>query len=265
MIDTKKNEIKFVTSDPEKMLNRFLSKDVIKAWKEAFVDESTGELVDIERNEKLFKKGQFINQDLLMSIKFSMGADNIKEVEVSNQNRKGFEYENNCLYPYLSQIRVGTKKHKILFHATDISCAELIIKDFAELTFDGGFEILLLKKFDYVIILNDVFSKKKKEDEEGEDDEKEEKKFYQIQTKITYDEGSEQSGSFVINTVNIDRGMLVIQDYLAKHEEEQYQNALKHDGDYKKREFSVMIEEAKQIPINYFIPRDFSMAYVSKQ
>jgi hypothetical protein len=192
-----------------------------------------------------------------------MGADDIKEIEVSNQDRKGFEFENSCLYPYLCQIQVGAKKYKILFHATDISCAELIIKDFAELTFDGGFEILLLKKFDYVVMLTDTFTKKKDDDEE--DEAPEAKKFYEISTKITYDENGEQSGGFVINTVNIERAMLVIQDYLAKHEEDQYQDALKHDRDYIKKEFHVMIEEAKPIPINFFIPRDFSMAYVSKQ
>ncbi|WP_255347654.1 hypothetical protein [Bacteroides sp. 14(A)] len=36
-----------------------------------------------------FERGTLIDQDLLAKIRFSMEADGIKEVEVSNQNRFG--------------------------------------------------------------------------------------------------------------------------------------------------------------------------------
>ena len=87
MIETRKTEIRYVTSDPKKMLNMYLAKRVLKTWEESFIDEDTGETVTIERNEILFDRGTLIDQDILAKIRFSMEADGIKEVEVSNHNR----------------------------------------------------------------------------------------------------------------------------------------------------------------------------------
>lgn len=47
MVETRKNEIRYVTSDPSKMLNKYLAKRVIKTWEESFIDEGTGETVNI--------------------------------------------------------------------------------------------------------------------------------------------------------------------------------------------------------------------------
>jgi hypothetical protein len=41
MVETRKNEIRYVTSDPSKMLNKYLAKRVIKTWEESFIDEDT--------------------------------------------------------------------------------------------------------------------------------------------------------------------------------------------------------------------------------
>ncbi len=79
----------------------YLAKRVLKTWEESFIDEDTGETVTIERNEILFDRGTLIDQDTLAKIRFSMEADGIKEVEVSNQNRLAFENENKFLYPIL--------------------------------------------------------------------------------------------------------------------------------------------------------------------
>ena len=117
MVETRKNEIRYVTSDPSKMLNKYLAKRVIKTWEESFIDEGTGETVNIERNEVLFERGTLIDQDILAKIRFSMEADGIKEVEVSNQNRLAFELENNFMHPFISQVEIGDKKHKFLLYA----------------------------------------------------------------------------------------------------------------------------------------------------
>lgn len=98
MIETRKTEKRYVTSDPKKMLNMYLAKRVLKTWEESFIDEDTGETVNIERNEVLFDRGSLIDQDLLAKIRFSMEADGIKEVEVSSQKRLAFENENKFLY-----------------------------------------------------------------------------------------------------------------------------------------------------------------------
>ena len=106
MIETRKTEKRYVTSDPKKMLNMYLAKRVLKTW-DSIIDEDTGETVNIERNEVLFDRGSLIDQDLLAKIRFSMEADGIKEVEVSSQKRLAFENENKFLYPYLAQAQIG--------------------------------------------------------------------------------------------------------------------------------------------------------------
>lgn len=111
MIETRKTEIRYVTSDPKKMLNMYLAKRVLKTWEESFIDEDTGETVTIERNEILFDRGTLIDQDTLAKIRFSMEADGIKEVEVSNQNRLAFENENKFLFERLHRTKLYVRIH----------------------------------------------------------------------------------------------------------------------------------------------------------
>lgn len=62
-IQTKKNEIRFTTTDPQEMVGKYLAANVVRTWKEDFEDESTGEVIDIERTEILFNKGTFLDAD----------------------------------------------------------------------------------------------------------------------------------------------------------------------------------------------------------
>ena len=249
MIETRKTEKRYVTSDPKQMLNMYLAKRVLKTWEESFIDEDTGEAVNIERNEVLFERGTLIDQDLLAKIRFSMEADGIKEVEVSSQKRLAFENENNYLSPYVAQAEIGEKKHKFLLYATGLENVCLILKDYIELNYQSSFTLTMAKEFDSCIILTDNLKERKvddaataylkdeitmaeyveKMDEETEDVEEEkpnEKKFYQIETKITYDE-EERIQTFVVHTFNVDRAMMLITHWLKNKEEESYQQAKK--------------------------------------
>lgn len=243
MIETRKTEIRYVTSDPKKMLNMYLAKRVLKTWEESFIDEDTGETVTIERNEILFDRGTLIDQDTLAKIRFSMEADGIKEVEVSNQNRLAFENENSVLYPYIAQAQIGDKKHKFLLYATGLENTCSILKDYIELNYMFGFTLTMIKEFDSCVILTDNLKERKvddaslaylkneitmaeyvdKMDDEMEDSDEEskpnEKKFYQIETKITFTDGEnedERVQTFVVNTFNVDRAMMLITHYLKK-------------------------------------------------
>lgn len=69
-IQTKFNEERKVTSNPREMLNKYIAKRVLKTWIEDFVDEDTGLVASIERNEVLFDRGTYIDQDVLAQIKF---------------------------------------------------------------------------------------------------------------------------------------------------------------------------------------------------
>lgn len=289
MIETRKTEIRYVTSDPKKMLNMYLAKRVLKTWEESFIDEDTGETVNIERNEILFDRGTLIDQDTLAKIRFSMEADGIKEVEVSNQNRLAFENENKFLYPYLAQAQISDKKYKFLLYATGLENACLILKDYIELNYQFGFTLTMIKEFDSCVILTDNLKERKvddaslaylkneitmaeyvdKMDDETEDSDEEskpnEKKFYQIETKIIFTDGEnedERVQTFVVNTFNVDRAMMLITHYLKNKEEECEIQAKEKGHEFRKREIHTAIESAKPIPVGRFIPKEFSMAYM---
>ena len=161
MTETRKTELRYVTSDPKKMLNMYLAKRVLKTWTEDFVDESTGKVVSIERNEVLFERGTLIDQDVLTQIRFCMEADGIKEVEVSNQKRMAFENENKCLYPYIAQAQIGDKKYKFFLYATGLDNVIAILKDYIELNYQSGFTLTMAKEFDSCIILTDNLKERK--------------------------------------------------------------------------------------------------------
>lgn len=289
MIETRKTEIRYVTSDPRKMLNMYLAKRVLKTWEESFIDEDTGETVTIERNEILFDRGTLIDQDTLAKIRFSMEADDIKEVEVSNQNRLAFENENKFLYPYLAQAQISDKKYKFLLYATGLENACLILKDYIELNYQFGFTLTMIKEFDSCVILTDNLKERKVDDtslaylkneitmaeyvdkmddeteDSGEESKPNEKKFYQIETKITFTDGEnedERVQTFVVNTFNVDRAMMLITHYLKNKEDECEKQAKEKGHGFRKREIHTAIESAKPIPVGRFIPKEFSMAYM---
>ncbi len=284
MIETRKTEIRYVTSDPKKMLNMYLAKRVLKTWEESFIDEDTGETVNIERHEILFERGMLIDQDLLAKIRFSMEADGIKEVEVSSQKRLAFENENKFLYPYIAQAQICDKKYKFLLYATGLENVCLILKDYIELNYQSGFTLTMAKEFDSCVILTDNLKERKVDDatleelkdkyllgdsvtqeDDNEESKPDEKKFYQIETKITFgEEGEEEERiqTFVVNTLNVDRAMMLITHYLKNKEEECEKQAKEKGHEFNKREIHAAIESAKPIPVGRFIPKEFSMAYV---
>lgn len=285
MIETRKTEKRYVTSDLKNMLNMYLAKRVLKTWIEDFVDADTGKVVSIERNEVLFERGTLIDRDILSQIQFFMSAGDITSVEVSNQKRMAFENENKALYPYMAQAQISDKKYKFLLYATGLENVITILKDYIELNYQSGFTLTMAKEFDSCIILTDNLKERKvdsvseaylkneisteeymdamdSEENEDEDSKPNEKKFYQIETKITFDEEEERTQTFVVHTFSVDRAMMLIAHWL-KSKEDEYENKAKENGhEYEKREIHTSIESAKPIPIGMFIPKEFSMAYM---
>ena len=277
MIETKKNEERYVTSEPRKMLNMYLAKRVLKTWNEDFVDEDTGQVVSIERNEVLFERGDLIDQDRLAQIRFYIEEGSIKEVEVSNQKRIAIELHSTHLHPYIAQAEIKDKKHKFLFYASTLDTALLILKDYIELNYSFGFTIVMVKEFDSCIILTDTLKERKFDtlpldweetdlnvegDNEEEDHKPDEKKFYQIEAKITFGEDGESFYTFVVHTFNVDRAMMLITNYLKNQQDKREKEAKEKGHEYEKKDIHAMVESAKPIPVGRYIPIEFSMAYV---
>ena len=236
------------------MLNKYLAQRVLKTWTEDFIDEDTSEVVSIERNELLFQRGTLIAQDVLAQIRFCYESGDItKDIEVSNQKRLAVELVNDYLQPYIAQATIDSKKCKFLFYATSVDSALLLLKDYIELNFTAGFIINMVKEFDSCVILTDTLKEPKNCD----------RKFYQIETKILFDE-DERSATFVVHTYNVDRAMMLITSYLKKKQDEHEQEAKEKGNPFEKKEIHTMIEVAKPISVGRFIPREFSMAYSGK-
>ena len=270
MYENKFNEIRYKTTDPQRMLNKFTVGKVLKNWKEDFVDEETKEVVTIDRNEVLFDRGTFIDQDVLAQINFHLQAGDIKEVEVSNQRRMSYELEHTHLHPFIAQIELGDgKKAKFLFYSVTVEKALMVLKDWVELNYTSPFVVQLVKTFDTNIILIDnlkplLLNENNEPVEEQPIDEEEyenKKKFYQIDFNVEIDGTQTHTYSAVVQTINVDRAMMLINDYLIKKEKKRAQDAKERDHEYTEQTYHTSIEKAAPIPVGVFIPKEFSEAY----
>lgn len=285
---TRHDEIRYVTSDPKRMLNRFISRNVIKTWEEACLLEN-GEVATVERSELLFEKGTYIDQDVNAKIRFYMAAGDIKEVEVSNQNRKGTLLLNNFLQLYRAIANISDRKVAFLLYATSVVNAHEILTDYIELNRQGGFFISKIEEVENCCVICDDVDVESARDEinraycrdeisgdeyvnaqvdiAGAEPDLSKMSFYQITARITQrdktQEFEEKSQTFIVHTYTATRANILIEQFLRENEEKRYWRERERHPDcsHEKREIRSFIEEAKILPFKSFIPREFSMAY----
>lgn len=263
---TRLNERRFETSDPREMLDMYLAENVCKRWIQDFVDKNTGVVVPVKRTELIFRRGELIDQNTLAKIRFSMEADGIESVSVSDQCRKAVEYASFRTL-YTAQAVVGDKKQRFLLFATSVSQATEILKDYIELSYAAAFELTAVKKEDYNIVLVDPLKHEPTdgdadEEEDGnadEDERSDDRKFYQITVTVTFTDYTTSTATFIVRTVKVDRAMLFIHNYLLE------QDAKHENRSATGQDVSVDIESVKPLPINRFIPEEFSDEYINHQ
>lgn len=297
-VETRKSEIRYVTSDPKRMLGKWVARRALRTWKEDFKNEDTGETVSVERSEILLERGTYISQDVLCSINFMIADGSLKEVEVSNQNRQGMLLENRSMYPYKAVAKINDKRVSFLLYATSVANALVILVDYIELNYKGGFEITDIKAMDYCVVLVDKLksaeARKYELDaaylkgdismenfveatcdniangnpdaEKSDDDKKETRKFYQIGAHVMLHndkEGDlEEDHTFIVHTFSAVRANMLIEKWLRDKQEECYQKSLEHpERTFVKYQINSFIEESKILSIGCFIPVDFSDVY----
>lgn len=158
-IQTRKDEVRFRTSDVRRIIGKYLASHALKSWKEDFLDESTGEVVTIERNEILFERGKYIDNDLATQINFHIQCGDIEDVEVSNQRRLAILNKRTMLYPFKITALIGNKRHSFILQAQDVTKAIEVATDYIELNFTQSFDITGVKLMDEVVILNERLRK----------------------------------------------------------------------------------------------------------
>lgn len=300
-LPTRKDEVRYTTSDPKRMLNKYLVNNLLRPWTEDFLDEDTKEVVSIERNEVIFEKGTLINQDNLAKIRFYMEEGSITEVEVSNQKRMGFEYEHTYLDLYKAKVSTGNKKQTFILYAQSVAGVLEILGDYMELNTRGGFFIEEVKRHDGVqaVIIDNLATRKKANpeldrqfilgelsvedylnarvpDDEAEQDQEDISKriFYHIAARIQFgaaksDDGKrnvdveERIEEFIVHSYTATRANMLIEKYVNEAQKKAAQNwNEKHpESPYLMRDITSFIEESKIFPVGSFIPMEFSEAY----
>lgn len=251
-VETRKSEVRLTTSDPKEMHGKYLARRLVRTWQENFMDEDTGEVVPIERNEIIMDAGKLIDGDALARIRFHMETGDITEVEVSSQHRGAtLGYSSYC-WPWSVTAEISGKKRRFLLYATSAYNALEITQDYIELNFEGLFDFKQVKIFDYCIFLQDFTATA------SEDYNAKEKEFYKIEVEVLTEDEIVTSYTFVLPTKDVDTGMVVINDWLTKKIREQAEKR----GD-EEMAFSTTVKSGTVIPCFRIIEKKFSDAYIS--
>lgn len=247
-VQTKKDEVISIITKSEELAHsagKFISKAICKCWTEDFVDEDSGEVVTIDRKEILFDKAKEITPTLIPQLLFHLQSGEVKEIEISNQRRAGYESSyGSRIYVAVAEIGPKHKRTKFLFAAPNIPVSIEILKDYIELNFIGGYRIVSIKEFQTSLVLED---KMKEASKVNEEDALNDEKFYHITAIVTMQDGYETKSNVVVKTLDLDKALLLLNKRLTET--------------YKEEEFTSKLEEAKLLTVDNIIEDDFVLAY----
>lgn len=126
---TRKDALVFETDQPAAMIGYYLAEPPSKTWTEDFMDSDTGEVVSIDRQEIILRRGELITPEQAQSISFyQQSGDITKPVKLTDQRRQAEEYNTASLKPYKVTASIKTT----LTAAKPFSCAALINRTFCE-------------------------------------------------------------------------------------------------------------------------------------
>ena len=153
--------VTYRTSDPKKMLGKYLPKPVYKVWTEDFLDEDTNEVVPIERHELIMKTDGVITQDKLQELMFAIQAGDIKDVEVCDMDVQQINVQTApYLIPYSLELeRWGVEiiKDHYVCYAQDVNQAIRIATEFGQMYrgFSGDIKVNRVIEMDADLVPDD--------------------------------------------------------------------------------------------------------------
>lgn len=272
-IQTRKDEVRFRTSDVRRIIGKYLASHALKSWKEDFLDESTGEVVTIERNEILFERGKYIDNDLATQINFHIQCGDIEDVEVSNQRRLAILNKRTMLYPFKITALIGNKRHSFILQAQDVTKAIEVATDYIELNFTQSFDITGVKLMNEVVILNERLRKfveaQEGANEAGEEadngeDKRDDTKYYKIEAEVMIRTEDEEPGKscydFIVRTKDVDTAKVVITAWINAKVKERTDR----DGDERKV-VDISILSASPFACNAIVEKAFCLAYQDQE
>lgn len=271
-IETREDEIRYRTDDTRRMIGKFTASRVFKTWKEDVIDQETGEVLTIERNELLIEAGKYIDEETAQSISFYLQCGDIADVEVSNQRRLARPDKRQSLLPFKATAVIGNKRKSFILQAQNATAAIEVVTDYIELNFTSLFVVDSVKAMPGIIILNDRFRRAVEEAEGGNEageetpdgeEQREDTKYYRIEADIMEqrtDEADEEptpmSYDFIVKTRDIDTAKTVITAWINT----QLRKQAEKDG-REPRTFEVVLTSATPFNCNAIIPYAFCAAY----
>lgn len=165
------------TDDLQEIKGKFLAKRLLRSWNEDYVDEDSGEVVTIKRNEIIFDKGELIDDQVLSQINFFLTSGDIEKVKVSEIQRTGTASKSiNTVYSVT--VLNGKKKSTFLLYANSIETAIEIATDYLEQKLLGIFQFTSVKELNFITLIPTA---KSREDQVLND-------FYSVELQIFIDE-----------------------------------------------------------------------------
>lgn len=212
---TRKDAKTFTVTDAGEAIGYYLAEDLTKTWQEEFSDGDTGEIVTINRQEIIKRRGELITAELASSLNFYIQLGDIKTIRVSDQRRQATEYNNTRLKPYKVTALINSKRHQFILEAQTVELAMEVARDWIELNYNGDFTIIGTTALMNVILLNSTLERQNAETGDleeisgsGEAD-GETTRYYkaEAEVKITYfgeEDPQDINFTFIVKTLDVD-------------------------------------------------------------
>lgn len=211
---TRKDALVFETDQPAAMIGYYLAEPLTKTWTEEFMDSDTGEIVSIDRQEIILRRGELITPEQAQSISFyQQSGDITNPVKLTDQRRQAEEYNSPSLKPYKVTASINNKRHKFILEAQTVEQAMEVARDWIELNYNGAFTIIGATALSNVILLNSNFERFKADGETEEvsgtgESDGETTRYYMADAEVTInyleDEPSEHNFTFIVKTLDVD-------------------------------------------------------------
>jgi hypothetical protein len=244
-MQTKHEEIISNTSSLEEMKGKYLATRLLRSWKEDFVDEDNGEVVQIERHELLFEKGTLIDEKVLSEINFYLQSGAFTEVSISNQQRQGTAVKGYGSV-FTVTIQEYKKKRTFYLYANSAELALEIAADYIEQTVSSSFVFASVKEIGYSNLIPDS--------EDDDEEENVENNYYKMEIETQYEEDQPFESAYIIKALDAEKAKELIYKFIALKMEEQK----------KVVPFEITIISAKKVGCSNIIHYDFSKKYMEE-
>lgn len=263
-METKLNELRFTTSDPDKCVGFYLARNAVKRWTEEFVNQESGEIMEIERAEVLMERGTHIIGEKEAQLRFYFQAGELSEVTLTDQSRQAAPIDNGQIGLWLITARLNNKNRKLVLYARNLEQSIQICKDFIELNFEGRFEFRSAKGFTDCTTITSKIAELGRIPKEGEEsneldgtDESRRGEFYMMRVQLNDYMGS-RTKEYLVYDSNVDEARKQVELFIAAG-----LNAAFEAGNIEAKdvEFTMNVESATIVNCYCVVPPEFSKAY----